>query len=71
MTNPALDINVIREKILAGEKIDPEILRQKIAEICAERFEKAVTKTAKRKATGNMSAAEAEAALSIFDNLKG
>jgi len=69
MSNISLDINEIRRKILAGEKIAPEVLREKINEIRQERFEKSVAKKEKRVKSGDLSPKEQSASLDIFDNL--
>lgn len=69
MTNPTLDINEIRKRILAGEKIAPEVIRAKIEELRAERFEKVVAKAEKRIKKGDLSSAEQDKSLEIFDEL--
>lgn len=69
MTNPILDINDMRKRILAGEKFPAEVLRAKIAEIRQERFEKVVAKTEKRLKKGDLSEKEQQASLDIFDKL--
>lgn len=69
MSNPILDLNDIRKRILAGEKFPPEVLRAKIDEIRHERFEKSVAKKEKRVAKGDLSPKEQDKSLDIFDNL--
>ena len=69
MSNPLLDLNDMRQRILAGEKFPPEILRAKIAEIRHERFEKVAAKSSARKAKGDLSPKEQDASLDIFDKL--
>lgn len=69
MSNPILDTNDIRKRILAGEKFPPEVLRAKIEEIRTERFEKSVAKKEKRVKSGDLSPKEQNASLDVFDNL--
>lgn len=69
MATPISEINDIRKRILAGEKIAPEIIRQQIERLRAERFEKVVAKAEKRIKKGDLSKAEQDASLSIFDEL--
>lgn len=69
MTNPVIDINDIRKRIRGGEKIAPEIIRSQIERLRDERFEKVVAKAEKRIKKGDLSPAEQDKSLEIFDGL--
>lgn len=69
MTNAVIDLNAMRQRILAGEEIPPEELYQAIQALRTSREEGAEKSTKKRTAKGNLSQAELEQSLSIFDNL--
>lgn len=69
MTNSVIDLNQMRERILAGEIIDPQELYEHIQALRTSREESAEKTTKKRTTKGNLSKAEFEQSLGIFDTL--
>lgn len=70
MTNPVLDLNAMRQRILSGDPtVTEEELFSHIQALRAQREEKAESKEKKRTASAKLSPKEFEASLDVFDAL--